>query len=182
MAAKRKSVNQKELAERLGISAKWVRDLEKKGLPKDGEGHGATYPWPEAREWYNDHIRALERKKEPEDDLKKLRLRKMQAEVAAAELSNAEAEGRVVPFEIHEQRVGAVFDRLRAIIMTIPSKYLGAMQRARTPLEASTVGEQIRDDLLRAFRGTAEELDEELDDDAEETAEPAGESDEPAVA
>ncbi|MFL5481150.1 MAG: hypothetical protein ACJ8AK_03090 [Gemmatimonadaceae bacterium] len=156
-----KSISQKELAERLGITTRHVRNLVFEGLPKDGEGAKATHPWPESRVWYDGYIRAQERKKQPEDDLKDLRKRKFVAEVRKAEIEVEEADGRLIPFDVHEKRVGGICDRLRAVLMTVPSKFLSRIQVTRTDLEAQAVGEQIRDELLRALQGTAQEIEDE---------------------
>lgn len=156
-----KSISQKELAERLGITTRHVRNLVFEGMPKDGEGPKATHPWPECRDWYNGYLRAQERKREPEDDLKELRKRKFVAEVRMAEIEVAESDGRLIPFEIHELRIGAICDRLRGVLMTVPSKFLSRIQVTRTDLEAQAVGEQIRDELLRALQGTAADIDDE---------------------
>lgn len=171
--ARKENLKQKVLAERLGITGRHVRNLVLEGMPKDGEGPNATHPWPESREWYNIYIRAQERKKEPEDDLKDLRKRRIVAEVRSAELELAEAEGRLIPFEMHELRIGAICDRIRRVLMTVPSKYLSRIQVTRTELEAQAVGEQIRDDTLRALQGTAGEIEDEapeIDDDELEVA------------
>jgi phage terminase Nu1 subunit (DNA packaging protein) len=157
-----KSISQKELAERLGITTRHVRNLVFEGMPKDGEGPKATHPWPETRDWYNAYLRAQERKKEPEDDLKELRKRKFIAEVRMAEIEIDEAEGRLIPFDVHELRIGAICDRLRGVLMTVPSKFLSRIQVTRTDLEAQAVGEQIRDETLRALQGTSDDVDEEM--------------------
>jgi hypothetical protein len=156
-----KGISQKELGERLGITTRQIRNLVFEGLPKDGEGPKATHPWPESRDWYNAYIRAQERKKQPEDDLKDLRKRKFIAEVRKAEIEVEEADGRLIPFDVHELRVGQICDRLRNVLMTVPSKFLSRIQVTRTDLEAQAVGEQIRDELLRALQGTAEDIDDE---------------------
>jgi phage terminase Nu1 subunit (DNA packaging protein) len=142
-------------------------------MPKDGEGPKATHPWPEARDWYNGYLRAQERKKEPEDDLKELRKRKFVAEVRKAELEIEEAEGRVVRYETVELRLGAICDRLRNVLMTVPSKFLSRIQVTRTDLESQAVGEQIRDELLRALQGTSQEIEDEDPELPADTAEEA---------
>ncbi|MDQ6771150.1 MAG: hypothetical protein M3Z54_14330 [Gemmatimonadota bacterium] len=156
-----KSISQKELAERLGITTRHVRNLVFEGMPKDGEGPKATHPWPEARDWYNGYLRAQERKKKPEDDLKELRKRKFIAEVRKAEIEVAESDGQLIGYDVHELRVGQICDRLRNVLMTVPSKFLSRIQVTRTDLEAQAVGEQIRDELLRALQGTAQDIEDE---------------------
>lgn len=163
VAAPRGSVSQKELSSRLGITQRHIRNLVLEGLPKIGEGNGATHPWPESRDWYNEYIRQQERKKQPEDDLKELRRRKFVAEVRMAEIGVEEADGRLIPLSLHETRIAAICDRLRAVLMTIPSKFLSRIQVARTDLEAQAVGEQIRDETLRAVQGTSEDVEDDVD-------------------
>lgn len=174
--ARSKGIKQKELAERLGITGRHVRNLVLEGLPKNGEGPSATHPWPESRIWYDDYIRAQERKKVPEDGTADLRKRRLVADVRKAELELREAEGELIPFGLHETRVGAICDRIRRVLMTVPSKYLSRIQVTRTELEAQAVGEQIRDETLLALQGTAGEIEEDApvieegeleDDDAE---------------
>jgi hypothetical protein len=157
--ARKESIKQKVLAERLGITGRHVRNLVLEGMPKDGEGNNATHPWPESREWYNAYLREQERKKQPEDDTADLRKRRLVAEVKRAELDLAEAEGRLIPFDQHEIRIGAICDRIRRVLMTVPSKYLSRIQVTRTELEAQAVGEQIRDETLLALQGTAGEIE-----------------------
>ena len=162
-----KNISQKDLGERLGITTRQIRNLVFDGMPKDGEGPKATHPWPESRDWYNTYIRAQERKKQPEDDLKDLRKRKFVAEVRKAEIEVEEADGRLIPFDVHEKRIAGICDRLRGILMTVPSKFLSRIQVTRTDLEAQACGEHIRDELLRALQGTAAEIDDEDPDLAE---------------
>jgi phage terminase Nu1 subunit (DNA packaging protein) len=160
-----KLIAQKDLAERLGITTRHVRNLVIEGMPKEGEGAAAKHPWPGAREWYNDYLRAQERKKLPEDDLKELRRRKIEADTRLAEIELEKAEGSLIPFEMHETRVAAICDRLRAVLMTIPSKYLSRIQVTRTDLEAQAAGEQIRDETLRALQGVSDDLETEAEEE-----------------
>lgn len=159
-----KLLAQTDLADRLGITTRQVRSLVTRGLPKTGEGPSAKHPWPAARDWYNAYLERQAEAKYRPTDLDALRARKLEADARLAEIEVAKAEATLVPFDVHEQRVGALCDRLRGVLMTIPSKYLGRIQVARTDLEAQAVGEQIRDDTLRALQGTADAED--ADDDA----------------
>lgn len=168
--ARKESLKQKVLADRLGITGRHVRNLVLEGMPKDGEGPTATHPWPECRIWYDNYLRAQERKKQPDDDSAELRRRQLIAQVKRAELDLKEAEAEVIPHKTHEIRVGAICDRIRRVLMTVPSKYLSRIQVARTELEAQAVGEQIRDETLLALQGTAGEVedDEPVVDDSED--------------
>ena len=48
----------KTVAERLGISTRWLAELSKRGvLPKTGQDKTARHPWPEVRHAYDEHLR-----------------------------------------------------------------------------------------------------------------------------
>lgn len=159
-------VSQNELAAALALSARQVRNLTDAGVfVRKHDGKALRYDLPACIQAYMAYKREQERPKN-EDQLKDLRERKLRAEVRAAEIGVEEAEGRLIPLDVHEQRIGAICDRLRALLMTIPSKYLSRIQVTRTELEAQAVGEQIRDETLRALQGTADDVDE--DDAADE--------------
>lgn len=169
-------VTQNELAVALSLTARQVRNLTDSGVfVRKHEGKALKYDLTACIQAYMAYKREQEKPK-GEDQLQALRQRKLLAEVRAAEIEVAEAEGRLIPLDVHEQRVGAICDRLRALLMTIPSKYLSRIQVTRTELEAQAVGEQIRDETLRALQGTADEIEDEegteadAEDDAAEVA------------
>lgn len=156
-----RGVNQRELAAALSLSSRQVRNLTDSGVfVRKHDGNALVYDLSECVQAYMAHKKESE-KPEAEDQLKVLRERKLRAEVRAAEIEVDEAEGRLIPLEAHEIRIGAICDRLRALLMTVPSKYLARIQTARTELEAQAVGEQIRDETLRALQGTSNDVDEE---------------------
>lgn len=154
-------VKQKELATALSLSSRQVRNLTDSGVfVRRHDGNALVYDLSECIQAYIAHKKESE-KPEAEDQLKALRERKLRAEVRAAEIEVDEAEGRLIPLETHEVRIGAICDRLRSLLMTVPSKYLARIQVAKTELEAQAVGEQIRDEALRALQGTSNDVDEE---------------------
>jgi len=156
-----RGVNQRELAAALSLSSRQVRNLTDSGVfVRKHDGNALVYDLSECVQAYMAHKKESE-KPEAEDQLKVLRERKLRAEVRAAEIEVDEAEGRLIPLGVHEARIGAICDRLRSLLMTVPSKYLARIQTARTELEAQAVGEQIRDETLRALQGTSNQVDEE---------------------
>lgn len=162
-------VSQKGLAEALALTARQVRNLTDEGIfVRRHDGKTLVYDLAACVQAYMAYKRERE-KPDSEDQLKELRHRKLLAEVRAAEIGVAEAEGRLIPLDAHEQRIGAICDRLRALLMTIPSKYLSRIQVTRTELEAQAVGEQIRDETLRALQGTADDVEDEESADEGET-------------
>ncbi len=162
----RRRLTKAEAAEQLGISPKQLERYVAEGIPCSGTGASRRFPWPEIRAWRDKLLvkqgkAKAEQEKPParRDDIGKALDRKALAEAQLLEIKLAEAEGRLIPMEMHERRYAAACDRLRAVLMTIPSKYLGRIQQARSDAEAHAVGESIRDETLRALLETADDVD-----------------------
>lgn len=158
----RKRLKKADAAELLGISAKQLERYIAEGMPCSGTGAKRVFPWPQIRHW-RDKLLVAQGKAQaqakverlPPINLAEARLRKETADAQLQELKLAEAEGRLIPLEVHEERFGAACDRLRAVLLVIPGKYLGRIQQARTDPEARVVGEAIRDETFRALMETA---------------------------
>jgi phage terminase Nu1 subunit (DNA packaging protein) len=147
------------IARILGITPRRVQQLAKEGLPTAGRGR---YPLVPCVQWYVKYWQDRAEGRVVEGvggrfDL--ARTRKVEAEAQLAEIEVAEAEGRLVPLEVHERRVIALCDRLRAVLMTVPSKYMGRISVARTDGEARLVGEAIRDETLASLVELADEIE-----------------------
>jgi phage terminase Nu1 subunit (DNA packaging protein) len=87
------------------------------------------------------------------------RARKTEAEARLAEIELAQAEGRLLPLEEYERELSAICEKMRSVLMTVPSKYMGRIQIARSDLEAQAVGEHIRDEMLVALQGQGDAAD-----------------------
>jgi phage terminase Nu1 subunit (DNA packaging protein) len=95
------------------------------------------------------------------------RARKMDADARLAEMKAATEEGLLIPLEMYEKELDTVFSRIKSVIDTLPFKRIGQIQVVRTDVEAVAVGELIRDDLLKALQGLADDGD---DSDGPEAA------------
>lgn len=88
------------------------------------------------------------------------RARKMDLDARLAEVELLKAEGQLIPIDMYEREMSAVFERIKNVLTAIPSKFLSRIQVTRTDLEAQAVGEEIRDELLLALQGAGDEPDE----------------------
>jgi phage terminase Nu1 subunit (DNA packaging protein) len=168
MSMSRARLTKAQAAEKLGVSPKSIERHAAAGMPYTGTGAKRRYPWPEIRAWRDKLLIAQGRaqaeaklERRPPVSLDEARLRKETAEAQLKEIALAEAEGKLIPVTMHEQRYAAACDRLRSALMAIPSKYLGRIQQTRTDAEAHSVGEAIRDETLRALSGLSHDSDDE---------------------
>jgi phage terminase Nu1 subunit (DNA packaging protein) len=156
-------VNLAELAAETGLaprSLQYIRAREPGVLVTRQKGKVVEYKQPDcAVNLRNREAKAVTKESAALDDFKR---RRLEADTRLAELELAKQEGQLIPLTDYETRLAAICDRIRAVLMTIPSKYLGRIQVTRTDVEAQSVGEQIRDELLTALQGTGDELDDDL--------------------
>lgn len=166
---KQRGLTTQQIAGRLALSYRQIHNLCEKGMPRTGAG--STFLWPECLRWYIE-FKALTLKPPQPDKEKRARLflEKLDAETRVAKVAAAEAEGRVIPLELHEQRFASVCDRLRAVLTNLPARYGAKIQQARTAGEARIVGNAIRDETFRSLLDVAGELETEVIDDAGDAA------------
>lgn len=157
----RREVSQTELAEFLGLTTRQIRNLDAEGLPHRAEGNRKFYPIPEAVEWY------YQGKGQP-TAIEEAERRKAVADARMSELKVAQLEGKLVPVELHERRVVALLDRIRAPLLNIPGNHAPAVEAARTPAEAQSVLERIRDETMYSLVALAEEIEDDPDFGAED--------------
>jgi phage terminase Nu1 subunit (DNA packaging protein) len=88
------------------------------------------------------------------------RARKMEAEAREAELRVSKLLGEVIPTDMHETVVGEIADRLRAVIINIPSNYTLHLERLGiAPAQAEAVLEDLAEELTVALRGVADDVE-----------------------
>jgi phage terminase Nu1 subunit (DNA packaging protein) len=110
----------KDLGDRLGVSTRSLLNFEKRGLPVAGEGAAKRYPWPAAREWFNEY---LQDQAAPDgSELEEARVRKWTAEARRAEYELARTEGSMVAVEDMERLLEDVLQRLRGKLLSLPQK------------------------------------------------------------
>ncbi len=165
-------MSQKELskaaaADRLGVSTKQVERYVHEGMPCTGTGAERRFPWPEIRRWRDDLLRSqgrAEAERAPAlPEYEEARTRKTIAEARLAEMEAAREEGRLVYVEQVDEVVEEIGQRVRAVLVNMPSTYVTELERLGvSPADGERVLWKIAEDLTRALRGVADDLD---DDD-----------------
>lgn len=146
-------LTQKELATRLGITTREVRNLHGHGIPRLENGR---YPWPDARHWYI-HFKQAERERRQggyEDlDLRRELARKTAAQADEAELRLAERRRELIHIRDVERLVREPLEQVDAALRNAPSRYASdlaeladiSIPKAMQLLES--IVERIRTDL-----------------------------------
>lgn len=94
------------------------------------------------------------------DEVAEARQRQVIAESRLIEIELAEREGRVVAVEHVEQVVAEIADRIQPVLLNLPSNYTLHLEQLGVPPEkGQPVLEAIAQDLTRALRGTADDLE-----------------------
>lgn len=163
-------ISQREFAERLGITARQVRNLYDAGLPRTVESGKPAIPWPDALHWYV-AWKTERQRSVGEEEKAALARRRLELEVRLQEIEVAEREGRVVTIEYLADQVAAMQQRLRAKLLNFAGKYAPAMVGLKTVAEAQARLEPAIAEAMQALAETGEdpELDE-RDPDADEAA------------
>ncbi len=155
-------LTQAELAKRLDVTSRWVREL--RGLPREPQG----YPWPECLHWYIEY--QSDKKAGIADDTEEgsLELRKLEAEVRILEVKLAKEEGSVIALDDLERLLSAPLYRLRAKMLSLPSKWAPSLVGCRTIAEAQARLEAAVEEAMMALSEEGEE--DEVDADEAERA------------
>lgn len=119
------TLTQKDLAVRLAITPRQIRNLHDEGLPREDSGR---YPWPEARDWYvefkqHEHVRRLGFETGGSESFEKARARKTAAEADLKLLQLAERRGILVPVDVIQTTLARVAERIRQRILGIPDRW-----------------------------------------------------------
>ena len=152
-------ITQAELAKRLDVSSRWIRELH--DMPREPQG----YPWPECLHWFIEYQSDKKAGVSAETEEGSLEIRKMEAEVRILEVKLAKEEGSVVTLDDLEKLLSAPLYRLRAKLLALPSKWAPALVGCRTIAEAQS---RIEAAVEEAMRALSEEGEEDPEDDADE--------------
>lgn len=114
--------------------------------------------WPDFPRWRESELEKAARGEGRPKDVKNAMRRKMVADSMLSEIALAEKERTVVLVEVHEQVVGEICDRLRAVLSNLPSNYLVNLERVGIdPIVAQATLELIAEDLTRCLRSSDED-------------------------
>lgn len=150
-------LTQQELAEVLPITSRQIRNLVKEGMPQETLGARTLYPLAACVRWYIAHREAIASGQRT--NRSEAQARKTEAQARLAELEVEEAEGRLIPLALHQDRLAAILDRLRAKILAIPGTWPPRLIRARTVAEMMRSLKPLVHELIEALAATADDVE-----------------------
>lgn len=166
------ALTQKDVARRLDLDVRQIRNLVKQGLPTTTDDP-PRYPWPACLHWYVERKISTAREQfTTTARLDAARLRAEEAKADTLELSLAEKRAGLVPMRFLERQVATLFEIVRSDLTSLPARLapdllnvaseLEVRQRLEGPIDAALV--RLRDAVLRS----PVDDDDDLDDDAED--------------
>lgn len=145
-------ITQQELAHRLGLTTRQVRNLEEKGLPtkvaRDGK---KSWLWPEAMHWYIDFKAQTIAPLRDDSEDAKLERRERMAKVRSAEVSALRAEGQLMPTKLHAERYNALATEMAGIIRSLP-QYGPSLLGITDHIEMQLACEKVANHMLSLAR------------------------------
>lgn len=171
-------VNVKTLAEWYGVNLRtvtnWVNEVPP--CPSVLQGGRRLFDPVAVHRWHLERaVRQAEARRTREAaragaaDYDRARARRMAALARLAEMQAARTARELIPVEELEAVVGEITDRLRAVLINLPGTYALHLERAGlAPERAQAVLEDVAQELVRALRGVAEEI--EAREDVEDAA------------
>lgn len=160
---KGREVNREELAETFGVSLNTVSSWIRKGCPFEQRGRQGK-PWRfntrDVSEWLREQARLEAAGDAPMDEFE-LKLRKLAAETAQAELDLATARQQVAPIDEFERARALENATVCANVMNVPSRVVSQLIGET---DEGRFKEVLRTELIQALEAAAEtdiELEEE---------------------
>lgn len=146
-------VNQTELARRLALTPRQIRNLHEHGLPHRRDGRSVLYPWPEVRDWYTKFKQEEDRRRRgggQELNLQHEKARKLAADAEKAEMELAKARGELIHIEDVEGLVRRPLEQVAAALGNAPSRY--ASDLAEEADLKIPIAMRMLEDILRSVR------------------------------
>lgn len=167
----RKRLTRAEVREYLGVSERTLYRLIDEGLPVEGVGQEARFPWPEARRWYDERLKGQADRVSGPTSYEEAKARRESALASQEELKLAQMRGELMTKTAGLAWYDAACDRLRAQILTLPVKAAPEVVGVKTAAEALRVLEEHAAALMENLhRGddvpSAESDDDEGEDEA----------------
>ena len=165
-------LQQKAIAEILGVVPRQVHNLVNEGMPSHLEKGKRHFLAAECVPWYIDYkIRsAAPKSKKNTDRLEELELRKEEVAVRSAELKLAKEEGRLISVDYLEQQVSTILEGLRGKLLSFAGKNSPELVGMKTPTEARAKLDAAIAEVMQALVdvGTDPALDDVDGDDKNE--------------
>ena len=154
----RQYLRPKTVAERLGVSTKWLAELCKRGvLPKEGHDKQARHPWPEVRHAYDEYQRSQGALEATVADLQAERAQLVRVQRETAELDLALKRKTLVTVDDATAETDRLSQHVRAKLLNLPGR-LGP-QLVAVP-DIAAVVERLDDGVREALTELVESADE----------------------
>lgn len=142
-------LTQKQLATRLDLDVRQIRNLEKQGLPRDPDGR---YPYPAAFRWYLQQKLAGEREKQDAGDrrLRDAEIRQAEARAAIHEHTLREKERETLRVQFAVDTIGEFWSIFRSTLQSLEGRLATVLPGALTPADVRTRAKPLLDAALAA--------------------------------
>jgi phage terminase Nu1 subunit (DNA packaging protein) len=162
-------LQQKGIAEILGVVPRQVHNLVNEGMPSHLEKGKRYFLAAECVPWYVEYkIRsAAPKSNKNADRLDELELRKEEVAVRSAELKLAREEGRLISIEYLEHQVSTILEGLRGKLLSFAGKNSPELVGMKSPAEARAKLDAAIEEVMQALVdvGTDPSLDDVDGDD-----------------
>lgn len=162
---------QKDVAIRLGVLPRQIRNLREQGMPFDAASK--RFPWPECLQWYITHKTEAEVERRMPKERTELDQREQLARIRIAEIRVLREEAKVVPIGMHRRRYREATQQFSAVIRSLPQWAPELVVISSVP-EMTVALERIANEQLRLARGEDALALEEEDGDLADEEEDAG--------
>jgi len=132
-------------------------------MPVKGEGAKARYPWPEVFRWLTEQIDRRAREAAKPVKFGEAKSREMSAKAELAELDVAARRAELMTVTQFDERVSAAFARVRAQLLTLPTKMAPEMVGMARAQDALPKVQGFVDDVMAELQAGAD-VPLELDD------------------
>jgi phage terminase Nu1 subunit (DNA packaging protein) len=132
-------LTQDDFADRLGLSTRQVRNLEKSGLPTRSRGGKKLYPWGGCLAWYiSFKVQTAVTAASPAD-FDEAKTRKMAAEAEIAELDLAIKRQQLITQDDHRREMVTWVEPIAAALRAFPGRHATQLTDLSTPGEVEMV-------------------------------------------
>jgi phage terminase Nu1 subunit (DNA packaging protein) len=148
-------VSREELASLFGVDVRTIANLVEEGMPKASRGR---FKLSQCVPWYLQREREAARGAKGLNDLDLARQRKTVAEARLAELNAAQAEGLVIPTELHAERLRERLETVAGAVKAI-GRYQPDVKAAVTDVVADRLLDRMADELLAELYELSDSID-----------------------
>lgn len=148
-----KLISRAEAKQRLGEMAESTFALlVRQGLPREGDGKAARYPWPEVWHWYFKREREKAKDEARPKDRNEAEERLASAKAQLAELELEEARGNLARKADVVKAFTTIHERVRARLMALPGKAAPALVGMKRPVDVQVALEGYVEEVVGELR------------------------------